>query len=66
MTENDMQNFEVSAESIINDLVSENRKLALEASTLRAALHDIKKQAEALSKEANGSVIESIGTEVQE
>lgn len=57
------EQFEVSLESIINDILGENRKLALEAATLRAAIADIKAQADALSQQINGGNVIPAQTE---
>lgn len=58
-----MDNFEISAQSVINELLAENRRLVLEASTLRAAITETRLRAEGLSAAANGNSIQSTNKE---
>lgn len=50
-----MDNFEISAQSVINELISENRRLVLEVSTLRAAVAETRMRADELSAAVNNN-----------
>lgn len=58
-----METFEVPVQAVIDDLMSENRKLTLEASTLRAAVKEIQRQNDDIAREINGGVVVSTNTE---
>lgn len=59
-----MDNFNVSPNSIIRELLEENKRLALEAATLRAGIVDIQSQSEELSDISNVSKIENVQKEI--
>lgn len=50
-----MSNFEIPIESILNEIIFENRNLALQASTLRAGLAEIRNRIDDLSAQVNGA-----------
>lgn len=52
-----MENFEIPVQSVINELINENRRLVLEASTLRAAIVETRARAEELSSAVNGNSV---------
>lgn len=58
-----METFEVPVQAIIDDLVAENRKLVLEASTLRAAIREFTQSNAELLREIENNVVASSPTE---
>ena len=61
-----MENFNISVEAIIQEIMAENRKLVLEAATLRAAISEITRQSDELSEVVNGGNLQPAITEVSE
>lgn len=59
-----MDNFNVSVEAIIQEIMAENRKLVLEAATLRAAISEMTKQSDELSEQINNGNLQPAITEV--
>lgn len=50
-----MDNFEVSAEAVINNLLEQNKSLVLEVASLRAAIQSAQKTLESKEKEVFGT-----------
>lgn len=48
-----MENFEVPYQSVVDEIVAQNKEFALTAATMRAALASIRKEIEILSQEVN-------------
>jgi hypothetical protein len=58
-----MDTFEVPVQALIDDLMAENRKLVLEASTLRAAVNEIRRQNGENVRKLNGGAEASTSSE---
>ena len=50
-----MQYLQIQTTDLITELISENRKMALEAATLRAGISDIKNKCAKLDSEIHGN-----------
>lgn len=48
-----MSNMEISVDSIVAEIIADNKKLAFENSVLRAAIQEVKTKADELSAQIN-------------